>query len=249
MKTKKEVIKYLSEQILLILPKELEISKSTIISNALKIKLKNDAKIKFSFQSIMAGTKGKNTFVIKFSMMLYDDNFAKIISQPTGYDLTNNNKDLILSLNSANNLPKEWNVYERYMFDNEEDRFVTAARLVEDIKKYFIPFCVPFLKNYNLLLDSYQDYEFLKQTFLNRWKHFAIAVTCALLTKRENEIEEIIVPLANKVIEKDKQNNISFYSFAKFKEVADYKKEIIEPIKKYMEENNLIGIYTNKTNE
>lgn len=135
-----------------------------------------------------------------------------------------NSKGLVQTLYYLNDLPKEWNVYERYLFSEDNDNYQTARRLLNDIEKNFIPYCIPMTGDYKKLLENYSNPNFVKR--LGNWWQFIIGVACAILTHQESKIEEVIVPLA--------KSNTNRIDFLEFKNSNDYKIELIEPIKKYI---------------
>lgn len=188
----------------------------------------NNCKIRFYFDTVLGGVKGKNSFVISFSMAIYNPFLEKIIMESFNQK-DDNSKGLVQSLYYLNDLPKEWNVYERYLFSEDNDNYQTARRLLNDIECYYIPYCIPMTGDYPKLLENYSNPEFVKR--LGRCWQFIIGVACAILTHQESKIEEVIVPLA--------KSDTSPRGFSEFKKAKDYKIELIEPIKKYIAENNL----------
>lgn len=226
METKKEVIQYLFEEIERLLPLKTVCIKKR--RGDIVFTVENNCKIVFSLESVMGGIKGAKSFVISFSMAIYNPFFAKILNGSFGKKDDNPlTKDLVLALYYINNLPEEWNVYERYLFCDNEDRHETAKRLLIDIENYFIPYCIPFVRDYEKLLGNYSNPKFVKQ--LGNWAQFTTGVVCAILTHQESKIEEIIVPLA--------KSNTHRSDFLEFKKSSDYNKELILPIKEYIYNN------------
>lgn len=192
--------------------------------------VENDCKIKFYFDTVLGGVRGKNSFVISFSMATYNPLLKKILMEPFNkMDDNPRTKDLVNYLSYMNDLPDELDVYDRYLFSENNDNYETARRLLNDIEYYFIPYCIPMTGDYKKLLENYSNPEFVKH--LGNWCQFIIGVTCAILTHQESKIEEVIVPLA--------KGNTNRIEFLDFKKSNDYKTELIEPIKKYITENNL----------
>lgn len=228
MKTKKEIIQYLFEEIERRIPFEI-VDKKKEPGN-MTFTVENNCKISFSFDTVMGGRKGKNSFVISFSMSIYNPFLAKILKG--SFDKKDDNpltKDLVLLLDYLRSLPEEWNVYERYMFDEYEDKYETAQRLLKDIECYFIPYIIPFVRDYEKVLNNYSDPKFVKN--LGNWVQFTTGVACAILTRQESKIEEVIVPLA--------KSNVNRGEFLEFKKSNDYKIELIQPIKNYIIKNGL----------
>ncbi|NTE22929.1 hypothetical protein G6M26_30740 [Agrobacterium tumefaciens] len=228
MHTKKEVIVYLIEEVEKLIPvKTLEKQKKlgTIVFD-----IKNDCKVSFSFDTVLAGSKGKNSFVISFHMVVFNPMLDKVITAPFGKENINDiNYGLVLSLSYLNSLPKEWAVYSRYMFDNSKDYLDVANVILEDIKKYFIPYIQPLTGDYNQLLDMYKDPTLIKN--IGNWRQFITGVAAAILTDRESEIGDTIVPLA--------KANDKKIEFLEFKNSKNYEIELIKPIKDYIDKNRI----------
>lgn len=224
MKTKKEVIQYLMEEVENLIPLKI-ISKKKKFGEVI-FTVDNNCKIRFYFDTVLGGMKGKNSFVISFSMAIYNPFLEKIIMESFNKK-DDNSKGLVQSLYYLNDLPKEWNVYERYLFSEDNDNYQTARRLLNDIECYYIPYCIPMTGDYPKLLENYSNSEFVKR--LGRCWQFIIGVTCAILTHQESKIEEVIVPLA--------KSDTSPRGFSEFKKSKDYKTELIEPIKEYIYNN------------
>lgn len=223
MKTKKEVIQYLMEEVEKIIPLKI-ISKRKKFGEV-TFTVDNNCKIEFYFDTILGGVKGKNSFVISFSMATYNPFFKKILMEPFNRKDDNpDTKELVQALYYLNDLPKEWNVYDRYLFSENNDNYETARRLLNDIECYFIPYCIPMTGDYKKLLENYSNPEFVRH--LGNWCQFMVGVVCAILTHQESKIEEVIVPLA--------KSNTNRIEFLDFKKSNDYKTELIEPIKKYI---------------
>jgi hypothetical protein len=227
--TKKEVIQHLIIEVETLIP--LPIKKRKIKSGSVTFEVENNCRIVFLFDTIMGGSQGKDSFVVAFSMSLHNPFFSNIKKEAFGIkDDDPDTKDLVLYLKYLKSLPKEWNVYERYLFSDNEDRYVTATRLLKDIKKYFIPYIKPFLRDYESLLRNYENPEFVKN--IGNWYQFITGVIAALLTRQEDKIEEIIVPVAKK--------NTNDIEFMEFKNAKDYRSELVRPIKEYMKQKNII---------
>lgn len=223
METKKEVILYLMEEIEKLIPLKI-ISKKKKFGEVTFV-VDNNCKIEFDFDTVLGGARGKNSFVISFSMTIYNPFLSKILREP--FNIINNNpdtKDLVQHLDYLNDLPKEWSVYSRYMFSTAGDNFQTAQTLLKDIECQFIPHIIPFTGDYEKLLENYSNPEFVKR--LGNWCQFITGVVCAILTHQESKIEEIVVPLA--------KSNTNRIEFLDFKKSDDYKTELIEPIKEYI---------------
>lgn len=190
--------------------------------------VENDCKISFRFNTVCGGFKGKNTFVLSFTMVIHNPFLSKILMESFGkINDDPATKDLVLVLDYLNSLPKEWNVYERYAFSGFEDKAMTAERLLRDIECCFIPYCVPFVRDYGKIVDNYSNPAFVKN--IGNWSQFITGVACALLTHQEAKIEEIIVPLA--------KSNTNRIEFLEFKNSKDYKTELILPIKEYIDKH------------
>lgn len=188
----------------------------------------NNCKIRFYFDTVLGGARGKNSFVISFSMAIYNPLLARIIMEPFNKkDDNSNTEDLVQSFYYLNDLPKEWKVYERYLFSEDNDNYQTAQTLLNDIECQFIPYIIPLTGDYEKLLENYSNPEFVKQ--LGRCWQFIIGVACAILTHQESKIEEVIVPLA--------KSDTSPRGFSEFKKSNDYKTELILPIKEYIYNN------------
>ena len=226
MKTRKEIVQYLFDEIekkipLKIISKKKE--RETVIFS-----VENDCKISFSLDFVMGGIKGKNSFIVSFSMSIYNPLLGKILRE--SFDKKDDNpltRNLVLLLDSLRSLPKEWNVYERYLFSEEGNNKEVAQILLKDVECYFIPYCIPFIKDYGQILNCYSNPEFIRN--MGNWVQFITGVACAILTNQESKIEEIIVPLA--------KNNVSRSEFLEFKKSNNYKKELVQPIKDYIIKN------------
>lgn len=226
MKTKKEVIQYLMEEVEKMIP--LKIISKKKKSGTVTFTVDNNCKIRFYFDTVLGGVRGKKSFVISFSMAIYNPFLEKIIFEPFDKKDDNpNTKDLVHFLDYLNDLPKEWNVYERYLFSEDNDNYLTARRLLNDIECYYIPYCIPMTGDCQKLLENYSNSEFVKR--LGKCWQFIIGVACAILTHQESKIEEVIVPLA--------KSDTSPRGFSEFKKSKDYKTELIEPIKEYIYNN------------
>lgn len=97
MKTKKEVIQYLMEEVEKLIPLKI-ISKKKKFGTVI-FTVHNDCKIEFCFQTVLGGARGKNSFVISFSMTIYNPFLSKILREP--FNIINDNpitKDLVQSL-------------------------------------------------------------------------------------------------------------------------------------------------------
>ena len=224
--TKKEVIQYLMEEVEKLIP--LTIISKKKKSGTVTFTVHNDCRIEFYFRSVCGGVKGKNSFVMSFSMTIYNPFLDKILREP--FNIINDNpntKDLVQCLDYLNDLPKEWSVYDRYMFSTAGDNSQTAQTLLKDIECQFIPHIIPLTGDYEKLLENYNNPEFVKH--LGNWRQFIIGVACAILTNQESKIEEVIVPLA--------KSNTNRIEFLEFKESNDYKTELIQPIKEYIYNN------------
>lgn len=223
MKTKKEVIQYLMEEVENLIPLKI-ISKKKKFGEVI-FTVDNNCRIEFYFDTVLGGVRGKNSFVISFSMTIYNPFLEKIIMESFNKSNDNpNTKDLVQSLDYLNDLPEELNVYKRYFFSEDNDNYETARRLLKDIEYYFIPYFIPMTGDYKKLLENYSNPDFVKR--LGNWWQFIIGVACAILTHQESKIEEVIVPLA--------KSNTNSIEFLEFKKSNDYKTELIEPIKEYI---------------
>ncbi|NTE00363.1 hypothetical protein G6M24_24815, partial [Agrobacterium tumefaciens] len=101
--------------------------------------------------------------------------------------------------------------------------------ILEDIKKYFIPYIQPLTGDYNQLLDMYKDPTLIKN--IGNWRQFITGVAAAILTDRESEIGDTIVPLA--------KANDKKIEFLEFKNSKNYEIELIKPIKDYIDKNRI----------
>ena len=221
--TKKEVILYLMEEVEKMIP--LKIISKKKKSGTVTFTVDKNCRIEFYFRSVCGGVKGKNSFVMSFSMTIYNPFLNKILLE--AFNKKDENpitKDLVQSLYYINDLPKELDVYDRYLFSENNDNYETAQRLLNDIECYFIPYCIPMTGDYNKLLENYSNPEFVRH--LGNWCQFMTGVVCAILTHQESKIEDVIVPLA--------KSNTNRIEFLDFKKSNDYKTELIEPIKEYI---------------
>lgn len=229
METKKEVIQYLMEEVEKMIP--LKIISKKKKSGTVTFTVDKNCRIELYFRPVRGGVKGKDSFVMSFLMTIYNPFFKKILMEPFNEKNDNpNTKDLVLSLDYLNNLPKELDVGNRYLFSEDNDNYETARRLLNDIECYFIPYCIPMTGDYKILLENYSNSKFVKN--LGNWRQFIIGVVCAILTHQESKIEEVIVPLA--------KSNTNRIEFLDFKKSNDYNKELVLPIKEYIY-NNIIN--------
>jgi len=227
MTTKKEVLQYLMNALEPMIP--VVILKKHKSAGAVIFDSVNGNKIDFTFITVVGGRNGKGSFVMTFNMALYNPVLSDLLKKPFNV-AEGSPTGLVSVLTSDNDLPKDLEPDRRYSFCVEGDNKETADHLLDDIRQYFIPYLAPFLGDYDRLLDFFKDPLFVRSTRSGR--QFRIGVCAALLTNREDAIKEFLVPLA--------ESNNNKNEILDFKKASDYQTELVDPIKNYAVENNLI---------
>jgi len=227
MTTKKEIFQYLFNALEPMIP--VPILKKNKKVDTITFDSTSGNKIIFSLLPVLGGRKGKGSFVLTYSMALYNPTLSHVLKRPFHVE-EGPDPGLLLALSSNNNLPKDLEPDLKYSFCVEADNKETADQLLDDIRQYFMPYVNPILSEYDLLLDNYADPLFVKN--LGKWSQFRLGVCAALLTNREDAIKEFLVPLA--------ESNTNKLDFMDFKKATDYQTELVDPIKKYAVDNNLI---------
>ena len=116
-----------------------------------------------------------------------------------------------------------------YFFGNKSDKTPNVERFLNDLKKDFFPYIIPFVKQYTKIIDFYSNSGHIQHIYAD--KQFSLGVICSLLCNHEEFIEETLVPLA-----KASEGGWIFRDFFK---CTNYVTDIVEPIKKYVAENNI----------
>lgn len=226
MDTKRDVIKYLNERIKDLIP--LKIQKVKSKGDITFYELENNCGIEFYFQSLLGGSKGKNSFCLKVSMSLYNPFLARLISVGRKQEYDDSLLSQLVFHIDWDKIPEE-KYYDRYFFWDGEDKKNTADRLIGDIKKYYIQFIVPNLSNYNLLIENFKNPIYME--CLKGYGDFIKAIVVAILTHQEDKIESYIVPFV--------KNNLKERKFLEFQDSENYQEDIINPLKKYIESNDI----------
>lgn len=202
-------------------------------ANRVRYFFENNNSIEFLFDSVMSGKKGKGSFVLSFSLSIFNPFFSKIRyeSFKLDYNPEEDNCNLTLHLSYLNNLPKEWNVYDRYMFSDEKNNNEIIKIILDDIQSCFFIYIASFIqKDYYLLLENYKNISFVKN--IGNWNQFVYGVIAAFLTDQKEFIEETLVPMA--------KSNTNKIEFLEFKKSQNYQEELVMPIKKYILMENII---------
>ena len=97
------------------------------------------------------------------------------------------------------------------------------------MKKDFFPYIIPFVKQYTKIIDFYSNSGHIQHIYVD--KQFSLGVICSLLCNHEEFIEETLVPLA--------KASEGGWIFREFFKCTNYVTDIVEPIKKYVAENNI----------
>ncbi|RHL52167.1 hypothetical protein DW013_21070 [Phocaeicola vulgatus] len=114
-------------------------------------------------------------------------------------------------------------------FGNKSDKTPNVERFLNDLKKDFFPYIIPFVKQYTKIIDFYSNSGHIQHIYAD--KQFSLGVICSLLCNHEEFIEETLVPLA--------KASEGGWIFREFFKCTNYVTDIVEPIKKYVAENNI----------
>ena len=226
METKKDVIKYLNEKIKDLIP--LKIQKIKSKGDITFYELENNCGIEFYFESLLGGKRGKNSFCLKVSMSLYNPFLARLISVGRKQKYDDSLLSQLVFHIDWDKIPEE-KYYDRYFFWAGEDKKNIADRLIGDIEKYYIQFIVPNLSNYNLLIENFKNPIYME--CLKGYGDFIKAIVVAILTHQEDKIENYIIPFV--------KNNLKERKFMEFQDSENYQEDIIKPLKKYIEFNDI----------
>ena len=226
METKRDVIQYLNENIKNLIP--LKIQKIKSKCDTTFYELESNCSIEFYFESLLGGRRGKNSFCLKVSMSLYNPFLAKLISVGRKQEYDASLLSQLVFHMDWDKIPEE-RCYDRYFFWDGEDKRITANRLIEDIESYYIQFIVPNLSDYSLLVENLKNPLYME--CLKGYGDFIKAVIVAILTHKEDEIESYIVPHV--------KNNLIGRRFLEFQDSENYRADIIDPLKEYIELNGV----------
>ena len=116
-----------------------------------------------------------------------------------------------------------------YFFGNKSDKTPNVERFLNDLKKDFFPYIIPFVKQYTKIIDFYSNSGHIQHIYAD--KQFSLGVICSLLCNHEEFIEETLVPLA--------KASEGGWIFRELFKCTNYVTDIVEPIKKYVAENNI----------
>lgn len=225
METKAEVLKYMFTRIQEMLP--VNVVKAKKNKDYFTYIVENDCSIEFYFQTTQGGYAGKNTFCMDVSAKIRNPFLCNLVSTPFYKKDTDGN--IIVCFDNNIDWFKQHQMGLSYFFDNKCDKTLDVEIFLSDLKKDFFPYVIPFVKQYTKIIDFYSNAGHIQH--IRTGKQFSLGVICSLLCNHEEFIEETLVPLA-----KASEGGWIFRDFFKCK---DYVTDIVEPIKKFVSENNI----------
>ena len=225
METKAEVLKYLFTRIQEILPVN-EKKKKKDKDYFIYI-VENNCSIEFYIRTSQSGHAGKNTFCMGITCRIRNPFLSKLISEPFNEKDTYDN--LIVLFSNQYDWYNQNQMEVDYFLDNKSDKTPEVERFLNDLNKNFFIYIIPFVEKYTKIIDFYSNPGYIQ--YITGSKQFILGVICSLLCKREEFIKEKLIPLA-----KANENGHIFKDFFK---VKNYVSDIIEPIKKYIADNNI----------
>lgn len=225
METKAEVLKYMFTRIQEMLP--VNVVKAKKDKDYFTYIVENDCSIEFYIRTSQSGHAGKNTFCMGVTCRIRNPFLSKLISEPFNEKDTYDNLIVLFS-----NLYDWYNQHQMdmdYFLDNKSDKTHEVERFLNDLEDNFFSYIIPFVKQYTRIIDFYTNPGHIQ--YIIGSKQFSLGVVCSLLCKREEFIKEKLVPLA--------KANEGGHIFKEFFKCKDYVTDIVEPIKKYVSENNI----------
>lgn len=225
METKAEVLKYLFARIQEMIP--VKVLKAKKDKDYFTYAVENDCSIELYFQTTQGGYAGKNTFCMDVSAKIKNPYLCSLTSEPFNKKDTGGN--IIVYFDSNIDWYNQHQMNMDYFFDNKRDKITDVEKFISDLKKDFFLYIIPFTKQYTKIIDFYSNTGHIQHIYAD--KQFSLGVICSLLCKREEFIEEKLVPLA-----KASEGGWIFRDFFK---ATNYITDIVEPIKKYIADNNI----------
>jgi hypothetical protein len=225
METKVEVLKYMFTRIQEMLP--VKVVKAKKDKDYFTYIVENNCSIEFYIRTSQGGHAGKNTFCMGVTCRIRNPFLSKLISEPFNEKDTHDN--LIILFSNLYDWYNQNQMEVDYFLDNKSDKTPEVERFLNDLEDNFFSYIIPFVKQYTRIIDFYTNPGHIQYIIGNR--QFSLGVICSLLCKREEFIEEKLVPLAKA----SKEGHI----FGEFFKCANYVTDIVEPIKKYITENNI----------
>lgn len=225
METKAEVLKYLFTRIQEMIP--VNVIKAKKDKDYFTYTVENNCSIEFYIKTSQSGHAGKNTFCMGISCRIRNPFLSKLISEPFNEKDTNNN--LIVFFTNQSDWYNQNQMDMDYFFDNKSDKTPEVERFLNDLNKDFFSYIIPFVKQYTKIIDFYSNPGHIQ--YIIGGKQFILGVICSLLCKREEFIEEKLLPLA--------KASEDGWIFKEYFRCTNYLTDIVEPIKKYIASNNI----------
>lgn len=225
METKAEVLKYMFTRIQEMLP--VNVVKAKKNKDYFTYIVENDCSIEFYFQTTQGGYAGKNTFCMGVSAKIKNPYLCSLVLERLNKKDAGGN--IIVCFDNNIDWFKQHLMDMDYFFGNKSDKTPNVERFLNDLKKDFFPYIIPFVKQYTKIIDFYSNSGHIQHIYVD--KQFSLGVICSLLCNHEEFIEETLVPLA--------KASEGGWIFREFFKCTDYVTDIVEPIKKYVVENNI----------
>lgn len=225
METKAEVLKYLFVRIQEMIP--VKVLKAKKDKDYFTYTVENDCSIEFYIRTSQSGHAGKNTFCMGVTCRIRNPFLSKLISEPFNEKDTYDN--LIVLFSNQYDWYNQNQMDMDYFLDNKSEKTPEVERFLNDLKDNFFSYIIPFVNRYRRIIDFYVNPGHIQ--YIIGSKQFILGVVCSLLCNREEFIKDKLVPLA-----KADENGHIFKDFFK---ATNYITDIVEPIKKYIADNNI----------
>lgn len=225
METKAEVLKYIFTRIQEILP--VNIVKAKKDKDYFTYTVENNCTIEFYFETTQGGHAGKNTFCMSVLAKIRNPFLCNLISKPFNKDETDGN--IIVYFNSNIDWFNQHQMGLSYFFSNESDKTPDVEKFLSDLEKDFFQYVIPFVRQYSKIIDFYSNPGHIQH--IRTGKQFSLGVICSLLCNQEEFIQDKIVPLA--------KASEGGWIFRDFSGCTNYVTDVVEPIKKYIADNNI----------
>lgn len=144
METKAEVLKYMFTRIQEMLP--VNVVKAKKNKDYFTYIVENDCSIEFYFQTTQGGYAGKNTFCMGVSAKIKNPYLCSLVLEPLNKKDAGGN--IIVCFDNNIDWFKQHLMDMDYFFGNKSDKTPNVERFLNDLKKDFFPYIIPFVKQY-----------------------------------------------------------------------------------------------------
>ena len=153
METKAEVLKYMFTRIQEMLP--VNVVKAKKNKDYFTYIVENDCSIEFYFQTTQGGYAGKNTFCMGVSAKIKNPYLCSLVLEPLNKKDAGGN--IIVCFDNNIDWFKQHLMDMDYFFGNKSDKTPNVERFLNDLKKDFFPYIIPFVKQYTKIIYFYSN--------------------------------------------------------------------------------------------